>query len=231
MASPKLTQEQQEINSILHEAGYLTFTVEDYSKNSKAITLLEKYKARNNSMMGKENFRLYMHGALQDRRNSKQFKNLDNSTQFHAVQVFFGLKHKPLICKLLSIEYENALTTSEDGIQAFDTELNNKRKYWIHTCHSIDRCFKQYEEDQHIWMKSADAKKEYKKCWKQIADSQLFQYEQESLIHTYVSFLENNYGLNQKTKAKADILLSLKFPNVNTLTIAKQIVQNSSLIK
>lgn len=228
MATPKLTDNQKAINDILKDKGYYTFTASDYVKHDDAIKLLNLYEASKTDFVKKFSFDLYIYKRLGYKKISSSSINIDSELDKLAVTILLGLTNETVEEKIMDEEYSEALSQDEDGHYSFDSRLQSKVNSWVDYCKQIDLCFAQYEEDENQWSKSAKDKSLYKQQWNQLSKKALF--KNDSIVAFYNNFLDQNYGLNQKVKAKADYLLTLNLPNVNSLAIAKKIVETSKLL-
>jgi len=227
MASPKLTPTQTAINTVLKDNGYYHFDVNEYASDPDAIELHRRYNAPNSSL-SVLNFYHYIYTMLGKKKIISSPLNISTTLQKYAVTHLFGLKHNPTLCeKIMHLSYEIACNQDDEGNVYFDHSLQVKVDEWVAHCKAIDSCFAQYAKDKKEWSGSASDKKKYKQKWKELSLQPILN---NSLAPVYAAFLTKEYGLNQKTKAKVEFLLSLQLPNISSSKIAKEIVQSSTLL-
>lgn len=231
MATPKLTIEQQQINKMLKDRGYYTYKYADFNKDENAIELHKLFINKDTKWDANIKLDWFIFKKLRDKKLHNNPVNWDIEYDRLATKMLFGIDNEALLQKVTHTEY--GVYCEQDTITGeyyFDDKLQSKVDSWIKYCHSIDRCLQQYSIDQAIWSKSAKNKREYKKYWKDFSQQPLILNDTNNIIHTYNKFLDDNYGLNQSTRAKAKFLLSLELPNISTYKIAKEIVETSELI-
>ena len=222
--TPKLSKTQKEINSILKGLGYKTFTQSDYQTDPLGIKLDALYV--NTNTLARVTFYHFIYTALKSKKNSKVL-NIDNDIEKIAVKELFAISNDSLAEKIMDTYYNDSMTVNEDSIISFDTSLQTKIDDLSKYCKSINVAYQQYESDVDQWNTSTKAKQAYKKQWEQKLKQPLLQNNED--IKFYVHFLKQNYGLNQRTKAKADYLINLQLPNISKLAIARKIIESSKL--
>jgi hypothetical protein len=222
--TPKLTLTQKKINDILKDLGYKTFTQSDYQTNPLGIKLEALYV--NINTLARVSFYHFIYAALKSKKNNKVL-NIDNNIEKIAVKELFEISDDSLAQKIMDTYYSDSMNVNEDSIISFDTSLQAKIDDLSRYCKSINVVYKQYERDKNKWNTSPKAKQAYKKQWEEQLNQPLYHKNED--IKFYVHFLKQNYGLNQKTKAKAAYLIKLKLPNISKLAIAKKIIKSSKL--
>lgn len=231
MATPKLTHEQQEINDMLKERGYYTYKYEDFIKDENAIELYGLFLNKDTSWNASLKLDGFLLNKLRNKKRPDHPVTWESEYDRFATKMLFGITNEALLLKVMNVEYGTLCEQDEiTGEYRFDSRIQKKVDDWIIYCKTIDRCFEQYQVDKSIWSKSATAKKAYKQQWKKLSEKPLLRRDPKNIVHSYYQFLENNYGINQRTKAKVDSLLLLELPNILQYKIAKNIVETSSLI-
>lgn len=232
MATPKLTPEQQEINDMLKERGYYPYKYYDFSKDENAIELYRLFLNKDTSWNASLKLDGFLLNKLRNKKRPDHPVTWESEYDRLATKMLFGMTNEALLLKVMDVEYGTLCEQDKlTGEYRFDSRIQKKVDDWISYCKTLDRCFEQYQADVSIWSKSAKAKKAYKLQWKELSETPLLRRDPENIVHSYCQFLENNYGINQRTKAKAKFLLYLELPNISEYKIAKKIVETSSLIR
>ena len=236
MATPKLTPTQLSLNKLLKSYSSLikSFTYYDYQNNPTAQKLEALYISKLDNpkeIQAILSFSYYLNRlqiglSINDPLTHQAFSDIDMDSLKHHVATLFGLaKNYALVEKLLCEEYAEDYRSSQGEHPSVYEPLIQKLK---DTCTLLAISFRQYKADETLWARNPQAKKDYIKQWEMLCANELFKNESSSRVKFYYQFLQNNYGLNQQTKAKADALLALSLPNVSTLAIAKEIIETSS---
>jgi hypothetical protein len=229
--TPRLTEEQKQINKTLTSLGYLTFKTHEYTTDRNAMKLLELFNKikQNASVVADINFIIYIYYNLSGRKLANSQIDIDTETEIIAISIFYGINNLSLATKILNrdnLAYSRYCDQDENGVFEFDDEINNKLDSLISYSKLMNVYFKQYKNDEAIWSLNTKAKKDYINNFRNLLSQPLFKKlcTQEP---SYTSFLKQNIGLNQIIKTKATYLLSLKLPNVSSLALASNIIRHS----
>jgi hypothetical protein len=225
MASKKLTPIQSELNEILMENGYKTFTASKYEENELAQEVMKKYL--DESSISSIHFLLYIRKHLRLRKSKTANTDMFTKIEVYAVMKLFEINDVSLAKKVSDFYYENAMNIDEQAQIIFDDELQEKINELSSYCKSVNNAYRQYKEDEAIWSSSPAAKRTYKQSIYNDAKKAINKNNES--IQVYVQILKDDYSLNQRTKVKADKLLSYNLPNINSLAIARKIIQSSNL--
>lgn len=229
--TPRLTEEQKQINKTLTSLGYSTFTTSEYKEDSNALKLLELFNKikQNASVVADINFIMYIYCNLSGRKLANSQIDIDTRNEIIAISIFYGINNLSLATKILNrnnLAYSRYCEQDENGVFEFDDEIKNKLDSLISYSKLMNVYFKQYKNDEAIWSLNTKAKKDYINNFRNLLSQPLFKKfcTQEP---SYTSFLRQNIGLNQIIKTKATYLLSLELPNVSSLALASNIIRHS----
>lgn len=225
MASKKLTPIQSELNEILMENGYKTFTANEYEENELAQNIFNRYYEK--YLFNSVNFLLYIQKHLKLRKSKTAKTDMFSKHEVFAVMLLFKIDDVSLAKKVSDFYYLEAININEQGEKLFDDDLQEKINELSSYCKSVNIAYKQYEEDENIWSSSPAAKRTYKQSIYNDAKKTIN--KNYGNIQVYVQILKDDYSLNQRIKVKADKLLSYNLPNINSLEIARKIIQSSNL--
>ena len=228
MVSLCLTNAQKELNCLLKEEGFYTFTANEYQSDPHAVELLKRYTTKvSQSSLPILNALLYLQTALQYKKIPNSPITMDTSIEYYATKSLFGLKNDALIRKIMHQDYAQAIYQDASGACHFDIALQSKVNTWVQECQHIELYFQQYKMDKALWSTNPVGRKSYLDEWKKLCMKPLF--NATNLVRSYVHFLEQNHGLHQKLTCKAKILLKQSLPNITSLSIAKEITRSTSL--
>lgn len=229
--TPRLTEEQKQINKKLRSLGYFTFKSHEYTTDRNAMKLLALFNLckQNASVVADINFIMYIYRNLSGRKLANSQIDIDTETEIIAISIFYGINNLSLATKILNrnnLAYSRYCDQDENGVFEFDDEIKNKLDSLISYSKLMNVYFKQYKNDEAIWSLNTKAKKDYINNFRNLLSQPLFKKfcTQEP---SYASFLKQNIGLNQIIKTKATYLLSLELPNVSSLALASNIIRHS----
>ena len=157
-----------------------------------------------------------------------EYAILDNEI-FEKTAQFFGLTNESLTKRLMDVQYVKAMdiqTLSDDEYESCKVLKVKNLEKWAKFCLSIDQMITYVKLKYPNWdtLKKLD-KKKYISTLESLS-SQPFMYDTKNLKY-FILFLKK-YGLNQGKRFKAQYLLQLGLPNVNTLKIALEITNDSN---
>lgn len=165
-------------------------------------------------------------------RIEEEINNNDDSNVVLCTQQLFEL-HTP-IKDISCWEYFDAymlehMLVPPYGSQNKITLINDKIKQWHKTRRQVDKIKPFIEERFPRWSKASEKeKKEYVADIKKlISELEILGIDTSMLEKVY--YFISNYTLNQLNKYKADLLLELKLPLINSKEIANKILKNSKL--
>ncbi len=228
MASITLTKQQLALNKIIKKQmpSITPFSSIQYRDNPKAQELLKSYQGKldKTTMFADTNFNLMLYKHIM----THAINNPDDVTMIkESTARLFKLGHEVLVssiaCEEYMVSYQDDINNEPSkSLSPIGIKLQQYKEY-----SSLVMKFKEQQiKDHKEWSTSPKAKHEYKKRWKALPETILFKDNQ--LAKQYLEYF-NNYGINQHLKAKAEFLLKLDLPNINSIQIAKKIAEFSAI--
>lgn len=233
MASITLTKQQLALNKIIKKQmpSIKPFSSIKYRDDPKAQELLKSYQDKLDkvSTFADTNFNLALYRYIMgNSMGNRTIDNPDDVTMMkEATAQLFKLGHEALVssiaCEEYMVSYHDDINIEpSESLSSIGTKLQQYKEY-----SSLVMKFKEQQiKDHKEWSTSPKAKHEYKKRWKAFSQTPLF--KDNKLPKQYLEYF-NNYGINQHLKAKAEFLLNLDLPNINSIQIAKKIAEFSAI--
>lgn len=229
------SDEQKAINKILklHSKKFPAFAESEFRKEGSSAYELEKLymKTLDETLVGREkiwairNFNYLVYSTIVKSKNFDRDDELDVSmaSARTSVAAIFGLHNEQLIDKIVCMEYIEDYFSD----QYLESETYAKVSAWVDCCQFVNTLMKYLKKKYPKWSLMSKEEKRNISVYDLMKETSFR--DNSSQLQYIVDFLDQDYGLRQKSLAKAHCLLSLKLPNINTLAIAKKVEQYSSL--
>jgi len=235
MATEPLNKNEKKANEFLKLHHSRTFTKKEYQHDDNAKFVLGYHDMVKPFSLSdddpvKEEEKLYdrLMGIVNDRKLRE--KKIDSHG---SIQKLFGIHHSnPLTSILADAEYD--IAASIDPIKCIECDNNiikeiavkHRITWWKSYCNLVDKFINYTKEVFPNW--STLPKEEKNKFIQTLEVVSTAPFHEVDEFHAsstklYVHFLKN-YGLNQGKKAKADMLLQMKLPNINDFKTASEVV-------
>lgn len=231
------SDEQKAINDILklHSSKFPAFTELEFRKEGSSAYKLEKlYMKTIDKALGQQeklwastNFYYLVYRTIVKSKKIDRYDEFDVGIYAARTSVanIFGLHNKLLIDELICMEYTETYYCDF----YLESEIYEKVSAWVDCCSFVNTLMKYLKEKYPQWSSLSKEEKRSISVYALMKETSFR--DNSSQLQYIVDFLDQEYGLNQKSTAKAHCLLSLGLPKINTLAIAKKIEMYSSLTK
>ena len=240
MATRKKSEEEKDFNKLAIQYGRMPFIANDFDNDSNLKRALESFiKAKTfvlaDDFSNLNDFTNEHHIFLENRHQFEHAKTVyEENLVVEYTQKLFRISSTPLAKKIACDYYREVfesscnIFTNENGEDYQDLEINDKIDRF-HIFFDNVNSAKRFIQTQFPRWQHADTK-EKKKIRSDIEvllnNLEILKIDIE--LRNVILYFVSKYKLNQDNIFKADILLSLNLPNINSHNLAKQIVKNLS---
>lgn len=238
------SDEEKEFNKLANAYGRKAYTKHDFDNNQDLQKALKSFLSQENFVLkddysNLDKFQNYHYTFLENKDHYPESNDINKeleSMTIEYIQKLFKITDTSTAKKIYSDEYYELFTqgynvyVNEKGEEFQSIEIEEKIDKFHNFCINVDNSREFISEHFSGWghfgrKEKVKAKKEIKDL---IANLEILRMDTKALKVTY-HFVTNYTRVNEDTRCKADILLHLQLPKIDTLEIAKKIVKNLDL--